>query len=214
MAEIIRKNIDNHTVIAVWEITEPTGDLLKRLSLKPQEQMQYDSFLAAERKKQWLACRILIRSLLHPEDFPVEYNHPGKPFLAGSHHHISVTHSHDRAAVIISSIFRTGIDIEQVRPRILKVRDKFLSQQELASMNDPDDLEMLTLAWCAKEALYKLYGLKNLDFKKNIKVLFPITAYPFKFKAFIQQGDTNKEYHLHGELLDDFILVYVTDRMI
>lgn len=214
MAEIIRRNMDAHTVLAVWEITETAGELLEMLSLNPQERKQYDTFLAEERKKQWLACRILIRTLLHPEEYPVEYDQPGKPFLSGSKYHISVTHSHDRAAVIISSAFHTGIDIEKVRPRIRKVRDKYLSDRELSDLKDPDDPEALTLAWCAKEALYKLYGLKNLDFKKNIRVHFPQTAYPVNFKGFIQQGDINKEYRLHGEWLDDFILVYVTDRII
>jgi len=214
MAEIIRRNMDGHTVIAVWEITETTGELLEMLSFKPQEKKQYDTFLAEQRKKQWLAYRILIRTLLHPEEYPVEYDQPGKPFLTGSQYHISVTHSHDRAAVIISSAFRTGIDIEKVSPRIRKVRDRFLSDRELSDLQDPDDLEALTLVWCAKEALYKLYGLKNLDFKKNIRVHFPQNACPIHFKGFIQQGGINKEYRLHAELLDDFILVYVTDQII
>ena len=29
---------------------------------------------------------------------------------------------------------------------------------------------MLTLYWCAKESLYKLYGKKNLRFKENLFV--------------------------------------------
>ncbi len=165
MAELLRKIIDERTLYAVWKITESVEELRDAIILREAEETLYQSFVAESRKKQWLAYRLLIRTLLKPDDFPVEYDQSGKPFLAGSDYHISVTHSEDLAAVIISRYARVGIDIEKIKPRIEKVRDKFLSPEESAFVGKEREMEQLTLTWCAKEALYKLYGKRDLDFR-------------------------------------------------
>lgn len=189
-------------------------ELLSKINLQPHEQKLFDSFLAEERKKQWLACRIMIRSLLVPEDFPVEYDPTGKPFLPGSSYNISVSHSRERAAVILSRNHQVGIDIEKITPRILRVREKFLNERELSSWAHTENLELLTLAWSAKEAIYKLYGLRNLDFRKNITLHLPDTGLPMNFTGVVGRGDFHREYTLSGEKIDDYILVYVLDRVI
>ena len=117
MAEIIRKFIDDTSLYSIWKITESVEELHRSIALKPSEEELYQSFVAESRKKQWLAYRILIRKLLEPQDFPVEYDEAGKPFLAGSHYHISVSHTGNLAAVIISSKGKVGIDLEKIRPR-------------------------------------------------------------------------------------------------
>jgi phosphopantetheinyl transferase len=151
--------------------------------------------------------------LLKPDEFPVEYDSSGKPYLAGSELHISVTHTDDLAAIIISRHARVGIDIERIRPRIEKVRDKFISQDEAVLIGKERELEQLTLAWCAKEALYKLYGLRNLDFRENICVEVPASA-GTTFKAGIRFGGQIDKYELHSELINGYILVYLVDTAI
>jgi len=213
MAELIRKNINEDTLYAIWQITESVEELYPAIKLRENEEILYRSFVAESRKKQWLAYRILIRELLKPVDFPVEYDQTGKPFLTGSGFHISVTHTEDLAAVIISRNASVGIDIEKIKPRIIKVKDKFLHEEELSLINKDDELEQLTLAWCAKEALYKMYGLRNLDFRENIRLEIPVGAGTV-FKGFIHVEDIHKEYHLISEKIDGFILVYSIDALI
>jgi len=210
MAELLRKIVDEHTLYAIWQISESVDELRSAISLREGEEILYQSFVAESRKKQWLAYRLLIRNLLKPDDFPVEYDQSGKPFLAGSDFHISVTHTEDLAAVIISHHARVGIDIEKIKPRIEKVRDKFLSQEESASVGKERELEQLTIAWCAKEALYKLYGRRNLDFREEIRLGLPAEAGK-KFTAEIRFGGKQDKYQLFSEKLDDFILVYLVD---
>lgn len=213
MAELLRKIIDEHSLYAIWKITESTEELRSAISLREGEEALYRSFVAESRKKQWLAYRILVRDLLKPEEFPVEYDSSGKPFLAGSDFHISVTHTDDLAAVIISRHAKVGIDIEKIRPRIEKVRDKFLSEEESSMIGKERALEQLTLAWCAKEALYKLYGRRNLDFRENIRIEIPAYA-GSRFSAEIRCGGKVDKYRLFSELAGGYMLVYLLDAAI
>jgi phosphopantetheinyl transferase len=213
MAELLRKIIDRHTLYGVWKISESVEALRSAISLREGEEALYNLFVAESRKKQWLAYRLLVKKLLEPDEFPVEYDSSGKPFLAGSDFHISVTHTDDLAAVIISRHAKVGIDIERIRMRIEKVKDKFLSEKEALLIGKERDLEQLTLAWCAKEALYKLYGKRNLDFRENICVEIPACA-GMAFKAEICTGGNRYKYQLFSELIGGYILVYLLDAAI
>jgi 4'-phosphopantetheinyl transferase len=213
MAELLRKIIDEHSLYAVWKISERVEELRTAISLREEEDVLYQSFVAESRKKQWLAYRLLVKDLLKPDEFPVEYDASGKPYLAGSDFHISVTHTDDLAAVIISQHAKVGIDIERIRPRIEKVRDKFLHPEESACIVKEKELEQLTLAWCAKEALYKLYGQRNLDFRENIRVSLPAEAGQ-KFSAEIRSGGKILKFQLQSEVIGSCILVYLLDRAI
>jgi len=211
MAELLRKKIDNHSLYAIWQITETAEELRSAITLSPGEESLYRSFVAESRKKQWLAYRLLLRHLLAPDDIVIEYDHAGKPFLAGTDLHISVTHTEDLAGVIISRNARVGIDIEKIKPRIEKVRDKFISEEESFFIMKETEPEQLTITWCAKEALYKLYGLRNLDFRENIRVEIPSKA-GIRFKATICPGTGNYDYDLLSERIGDFVLVYVVEQ--
>jgi phosphopantetheinyl transferase len=212
MPEITRKIIDNHSLYAIWQITESVNELWSAIKLRKEEEILYKSFVAESRKKQWLAYRILIKDLLRPDDFPVEYNEHGKPFLAGSDYHISVTHTENLAAVIISRHARVGIDMEKARPRILKVKERFLKSKELALIGKERELEQLTLAWCAKEALYKIYGVRNLDFRENMSVEIPALT-GMTFKAEIHYEGKQDKFLVFSEMIKDFILVYIVDSL-
>lgn len=211
MAELLKKSINEHSLYAIWQITESREELESAIQLREKEEELYRSFVAESRKKQWLAYRLLIRNILWPNDFPVEYDEHGKPYLAGSDMHISVTHSGPLAAVILSQRSRVGIDIEAIKPRVGKVKDKFLSTKELAEVDKERELEVLTTAWCAKEALYKLYGIRNLDFRENISIEVPAFAGQ-SFAAEIRIDDNTDRYTVYSERTGDFILVYVVDE--
>jgi 4'-phosphopantetheinyl transferase len=210
MAEILRKTVDQNTVYAVWHITESVGELHSAIILNNDEEELYSSFVVESRKKQWLAYRILIRKLLEPDEFKVEYDPFGKPFLAGSDFHISVTHTDDLAAVIISKAGRTGIDIEKIKSRIEKVKHKFVNDTEHLMLIPGKELELITLIWCAKEALYKLYGERALDFKENMMVDVP-DCVGIPFKGRINHEGKMSHFRLYSEMVRDSILVYLVE---
>lgn len=210
MAEIFRKVMDDHSVYAIWRITETTDDLRAMIVLREEEEELFNSFVAESRKKQWLAYRILVRHLLAPEDYPVRYDDCGKPYLAGSEYHISVTHTDDMAAVILSRNRQVGIDSEKIKPRVEKVWHKFLNDEEMEAIGQERRLELMTLAWCAKEALYKIYGERSLDFRENMVLSIPDQAGK-PFKGEIRVREKIHKYHLFSEMVGEYILVYLLD---
>lgn len=107
----------------------------------------------------------------------------GAPFLVGETGRISITHTGRFLAVatlpdtpevdlsVFSERAAMGIDAERAdREQTLRVREKFLSDDEL-QMIDKEDVKMNVMAWTAKEALYKAAMQEGLDFRNNIRIL-------------------------------------------
>jgi 4'-phosphopantetheinyl transferase len=206
----IRK-VEGPAMIAAWEICEDAGELMQGLMLSPAERELYNTFRSDSRQRQWLAYRHLIKELVSPESYPVHYDEAGKPFLAGSDRHISVTHTENFAGVILSRQVRVGIDMEKVRPRIERVKEKFLSDDEISSIPREYRLEYLTLAWCAKEALYKLYGCRSLDFRQNLRLSLPVRQGSGHFQGSVVLHGKQTEYELFYERYDDLYVVWVAE---
>lgn len=106
----------------------------------------------------------------------------GAPFLFGQLTRISLTHTDHLLAVatlpktpeanLANFAPRTalGIDAERNdRQQVLKVRDRFLSDEE-KELVPADDLEANIIAWTAKEALYKAGMTEGLDLRTDIVI--------------------------------------------
>lgn len=106
----------------------------------------------------------------------------GAPFLYQTPSRISITHTDGLLAV--ASLPKTpeadlnrfntrtamGIDAERFdRNQVLKVRERFLNDEELA-MIPADDLEANIIAWTAKEAVYKAGMTEGLDFRRDVRL--------------------------------------------
>lgn len=150
----------------------------------------------------------VLEKLLQTTDFEIDYSPANKPFLKGRTEHISISHSHNKLAVILNIKENTGIDIELIRDKVLKIKHKFLNEQELLMAND--NIDRLITVWAAKETLYKAYGLKELDFIKN---LFIEDFDKSVFFGKIDIGSFKKQYKLVSETVDDYKLVYVLNEL-
>lgn len=113
----------------------------------------------------------------------IEHFDNGAPLLEGYPGRISITHtSHFFAAAILPKTPEVdlksfspracmGIDAEPLdRSQVLKVREKFLSAEEL-EMIPENNLEKNIIAWTAKEALYKAALTSPFDYRNNIKLI-------------------------------------------
>lgn len=81
----------------------------------------------------------------------------GAPRLVGADVEISISHSRQFAALMVSSEGRCGVDIEEPRlEQLARVRTKFMTPAELSS-----GVDLLT-AWTAKEAVFKAAGTPGL----------------------------------------------------
>lgn len=150
------------------------GDSIEKLQIAYQGDIP-DEMASYHPNKQieYLASRILISQLcayLGISYCGIFKDENGKPHLTDSPHHISISHSYPLVACMVDKQGPCGIDIETPREQLIKIQGKFLSKEEQKFANN--DLERLCQLWCAKEALYKLYGRKKLVFSENLSVTF------------------------------------------
>ncbi len=177
MPIVYQKNIDEHTNLAVWKIEETEEQLLSGLQLKQHELDIIASLSNGKRALHWLSTRLLLRTMLNTSEYiDCRMDDHGKPYLVNADTQISLSHSYDYAAVIISKDKKVGIDIELIKHKIKSIKHKFLSDLELAQKQIGDNTNGLYVCWCAKEAIYKWNGRKGLEFKQHIHIK------PFKLK--------------------------------
>ena len=206
------KNLSDHSRLVIWEIDESPEWFLSALRLDDDELEKYNGFRTDQRRVHWLAYRYILKNIVGKgSEIRVKYDHHSKPFIDLSDDHISVSHSGKFATVIISKKYPVGIDIEQVHPRLHKVADKFMSHEEAGREIDTLSTEHLCLHWCAKEALYKLFGERNLDFREQIRILDPPAGHEGLFRGMIMLEGKEHRYHLHSEKLEDYFLVFAID---
>lgn len=157
----------------------------------------------------WLASRVLLQELFIGQSIELHKDEFNKPSLRINHkpYAVSITHSYDYAAVMISRSHAVSIDMERIDSRILKVSHKFIRDDE--SYGESNPIVYHTIIWSAKETLYKYYGKKELDFKLNIRV------HPFvqSEMPIITTGSIHKENYLlnlpvHIETIDGYVLTY------
>lgn len=171
MPVIYNKNIDDQTILGVWKIEEGEQDLLAGLQLKQHELDFLSSLNNSKRMLHWLSTRLLLRTLLNTSGYiDCRMDDHGKPYLADSSYSISLSHSYDYAAVMIGKGRSVGVDIEMIKPKIQRIRHKFLSLPELEQEQISGNTQALYVCWCVKEAVYKWYGKKGLEFRQHIHI--------------------------------------------
>lgn len=122
------------------------------------------------RENEKIAVRHLIHALFPDKDIQVCYSPSGQPYLNGLHGGISISHSHDLIGILHDAEnTHTGLDIELIREKVLKIRHKFLSAIE-QNFIPPDNVRMHIMAWCAKETMFKIHSEGNLDFASKIQI--------------------------------------------
>jgi 4'-phosphopantetheinyl transferase len=95
-------------------------------------------------------------------------NDRNRPYFQDSNWHISLTHSYPYVAAACSLQNSIGIDLEKPGRNIEKIAPRFLCTAELAKWKNKSNL--LTLAWSAKESIYKAVGKPGLSFQKEIEI--------------------------------------------
>jgi phosphopantetheinyl transferase len=118
-------------------------------------------------REQFLATRKVLA--LENSDYKITYNNNGKPSL-NSKYNISISHSHQIAAVAISDNSKIGLDVQLNENKIFNIQDKFLNPTEKLNIGENPSLKILTMIWTSKESIYKAVGLKGILFSDNIKI--------------------------------------------
>lgn len=208
MPLLLQKQILPEGLLGIWKITEPESWFLSLMPLLEAEQQELKG-IKGRRRLEWLAGRWMLhllsgrktRGAVHKDAW-------GKPGLSDSTYHISISHSHELAAVIASPL-NVGIDIQYYVDKIDRLAPKFVRLDEEAFLLEETRMEQLHLLWCAKEALYKGFGRRKLDFKEHLRV------HPFVFSVNggnltgeIRKGQEIHFFDLTYEVHENYFMVY------
>ena len=204
------------TKILIWQITESFEELLSKVVLKEKTQQRLNGMKSQMHQRAFLSVRMLIQEMGFT-DQEMHYDEFGKPYF-NCHNHISITHSHDFAAIIISDE-TVGIDMELQREKILRIADKFVDTETsyLNTQNKEDYIKELTVIWGAKEAIFKIRNEKGISFKDHIRVnAFSLdenlTEASLHFNDLVVDFDVHYKEIKSSTSGQDFTLVYAFEK--
>jgi phosphopantetheinyl transferase len=190
-------------VVEIREINEHL-----RLGLLDLDTFSKQEGISVKREVEKEGVQYLLKHLLKTTGFELNYTAERKPFLRNRPEHISISHSHDKLAIIINRTEPTGIDIELIRDKVKNIQHKFLNDHELRVANN--DVDKLLTYWAAKEALYKVYGLKEVEFSLHLFVEGLETK---DLTGRIELSDFKKTYKLISEDIENYKLVYILNEI-
>ena len=200
-------NFSNTTQILVWKITESFEQLFSEVQLNDKSTIRLSGMKSQLHQRGFLSVRKLLQTAGYT-DFDIFYDEFGKPHLNDGKH-ISITHSHEFSAIIISNQ-TAGIDIELQREKIIKIANKF-NDCYITYANSEDYIKKLTVIWGAKEAIFKIRNEAGISFKDHIKV----REFENNGKQTIAQlhfDSLIKDFDIYFEEFDSFTLVYAFEK--
>lgn len=197
------------TSIFVWKIEESFDALNSAIKLTDRSLGRIQSMKSELHQRGFLSVRHLLKEAGYT-DADLYYNENGKPHLKDGKH-ISITHSFNFSAIIISTV-EVGIDIEKNREKIKIIQHKFVNFERWFISKEDDYIEQLTVIWGGKESLYKIYPHGGLTFKNDIDIeSFKIKD--GKTNGYIKAYDIDKFYAIYFEIFNGFTLVYALDTL-
>ncbi len=220
MPIFFQQQIDDSTSLAVWKIEEDESFFLQHVPLQRE-------ITHPHKRLQHLAGRYLLQYLF--PDFPInliKIADTRKPYLENEAYHFSISHCSNYAAAIVSKTQRVGVDIEVPTPKVEKIKHKFLHEEEInwqqaigngqeareqQSFNQStyQPVNLLTLLWCCKEAVFKWWSYGAVDFSEMIRLQpFSLEAQGVIEGAFIE--DEVHPLQLHYKMFEGICLAWVS----
>jgi len=210
MPIITVENENSLTSYALWEITEELDFLLSKSGERAELLEEFQHIKSEQLKLEKAATRLCLQALL--QSLALQYegiyrDHFRKPHLKSLTGSISFSHCFPYVGVSYHANAPTGIDIQDIRPKISRIAPKFMTDSELQFTDA--DARACTIIWCIKEALYKIHGRKEVIFKEQLSVD------PFDFKlsegrvtAYFKDKDDLQSYKMMFRSIKDYIITY------
>lgn len=200
-----QQDINEYTKLGVWSIVEKEDFFLSAVPVQR-------NITHPHKRLQHLAGRYLLRYLF--PDFPneeIEIADTRKPFLPDERYHFSISHCGDYAAAIVSSTQRVGIDIEMITQRVDRIKHKFLHPDELTfALTHPTDqqINLLTLLWSAKEAMFKWWGSGDIDFSEALRLASFSFEAAGQIPACFLKAETSTPLQIHYKMYEELSLAW------
>lgn len=207
MPIIKEKTYNNHSYIAVWQITESHDELQAMLPSEILTDAELATIHHTQKQIEFFCSRLTIKYLadkLGIRYLGIKKDEYGKPYLVGSDWQFSLTHTIEYIAVVMHETRALGIDMEQPSEKLLRIAHKYLSKTERTDANE--DLDKLCIYWSAKEALYKLYGKRKVIFIDNLLVS-PFNKHQQVIIGRLRINEIDEQYSIIVEKIDKYYLV-------
>lgn len=195
--------------LGVWRIDEAEEELKKQLALSLEEEQQLANIKGLGRRREFLAARQLLHQLSGREERgSLIKDSNGKPHLAGSAFQVSISHTHQYSAAV-GHVNTCGVDIQLFVAKINRIAPRFMNARELVFLTDANRLIFQHLVWSAKEAMYKCYGLREIDFRQHLLVdLAGIPLAGGRTKGYLQKDGVNQTFWLNYQIFaNNYMLV-------
>lgn len=124
------------------------------------------AFPSELRRREYLGWRALVRERLG-RDAAIAYDDAGAPVVIDREGvHLSVSHAAGWVALLLADA-PCGVDIESADRDFSCVARRCMTDDERRLSDSP---LWPGVAWCAKEALYKLAGRSGLDLRRDVRL--------------------------------------------
>ncbi len=206
MPLLFKKNISHEGVMGLWKIQESEKELLSKLTLSDFEKIFLASIKGEGRRKEWLAVRLLLHVLSgRPKRMELKKDDYGKPYLSETKKYISISHSHEMAAVVAADV-PCGIDIQYPVRKIRRLVPKYCNDQELQCIDSDEDLDTMHVIWGAKEAMYKAYGKRKIDYRKDMNLINPYLLFSQSGLGTLNSGHATFFYEILAEKIHESVI--------
>ncbi|MFS4482514.1 4'-phosphopantetheinyl transferase family protein [Hyunsoonleella sp. 2307UL5-6] len=196
---------NSQTTVKIWKITETYDELMAVVDLKPNSLERVLGMKSELHQRGFLSVRWLLRAFGYT-DKDLFYDEFGKPHLKDGKQ-ISISHSFNFSAVIISDLI-IGIDVEKQREKISIIAHKFVDYEfDYLSETSQDYVKKLTIIWCVKESLYKLYCTPGLSFKDHCLVI-PFSVEDENTVAWVDYKQKKSRYTIEFLEFEGFTCAY------
>jgi len=197
-------NVSPETQIYVWKIEESYEQLRTEVPLNQHSENRINGMKSELHRRGFLS----VRKILHEKgysDFDLYYDEFGKPHLKDGKH-VSITHSHEFAAVVFSDQ-NIGIDLEKQREKI-KILDYKFAEFEMTwlDLNAADYIRKLTVVWGIKEAIFKIRNEVGISFNDHIFVQ-PFEIENFEANALLDFNGIQAWFKVTIDEFENFTLV-------
>lgn len=156
------------THIWIWETTESNEALLAQ-ACNLGWRLELTDIASEQRRREIIVTHLLmslagISAIYHEEN--------GRPYCR-EYASISLSHSKQWVVLATHQSSPIGVDIECGTDKVLRVASRFMSERELDYL--PKNLPTMLIAWCAKEAAYKIIGQQATGFRATL-CIHPFSA--------------------------------------
>ena len=205
---IFKEIISEQTQILIWKYSDEeefSADLIS-------DEKEFENLKQKSPKR--LIEKQMVRHMLKKimPNHKIRYHENGQPYLETFDKFVSVSHSFPYAVLAISEK-KIGVDIEQVKDRIDKIKHKFLHPTEIDWLSRAESgIEHLTAIWCIKEALFKIHSSKQWSFKEFYVVdEFSLDKFS-KIKCKVFDKDREDKFLAYLEKIENYYLAITEEE--